>query len=78
MRERWAATGAVLLLTLLALAGSSRLDGPVLLRLSEGHGVHVTDLLAVAAAGAVVRSLHRRPPAGVTGRAARSGARSRP
>lgn len=78
MRERWAATGAVLLLTLMAVAGSSRLDGPVLLRITEGHGVHLSDPLAVAAAGLVVWCLHSGRTGPLSGRARRTGARSRP
>jgi hypothetical protein len=32
-----------------ALAGSSRLSGPVILTLSQTHGVHLDDLLVVVA-----------------------------
>lgn len=34
-------------LTVQALAGSSRLSGPVILTLSHRHGVHLDDLLTV-------------------------------
>lgn len=54
---------AIAALTVLALAGSSRLDGPVLWVLSDRHGLHRGDL-AVLAVGAVglltLRGLHRR------------------
>jgi hypothetical protein len=50
-------------LTVLALAGSSRLDGPVLVVLSDRHGLHRGDLTAVtlAAVGLLTLvALHRR------------------
>lgn len=36
-------------LTVQALAGSSRLSGPVIVTLSRRHGVHLDDLLTVVA-----------------------------
>ena len=63
---------ALAALTVLALAGSSRLDGPVIWVLSDRHGLHRGDL-AVLAVGAVglltLLGLHRRArrrPAAVT------------
>ncbi|WP_436699584.1 hypothetical protein [Nocardioides sp. BYT-33-1] len=37
-----------------ALAGSSRLSGPIIVSLSADHGVHLDDLLVVAAWAACV------------------------
>jgi len=36
-------------LTVQALAGSSKLSGPVIVELSDSHGVHLDDLLTVVA-----------------------------
>ena len=40
--------GIVTALTLLAVAGQRRFDGPLLLRLGQDHGVHAGDFLPVA------------------------------
>lgn len=51
------AAAAIALLVVLAVAGSNRFSGPVLLRIGESHGIHRTDVLVaavgVAAIGAV-------------------------
>jgi hypothetical protein len=52
---------AIAALTVLSLAGNSRLDGPVLLELTSRHGLHRGDLLTlgVAAVGLLaVVALH--------------------
>ena len=52
---------AIAALTVLSLAGNSRLDGPVLLELTSRHGLHQGDLLTlgVAAVGVLaVVALH--------------------
>ena len=40
--------GIVTALTLLAVAGQRRFDGPLLVRLGQDHGVHLGDFLPVA------------------------------
>jgi hypothetical protein len=51
------AAAAIALLVGLAVAGSNRFSGPVLVRIGESHGIHRTDVLVaavgVAAIGAV-------------------------
>lgn len=48
-----------MLLAVLALAGSSRIDGPVLLDLGGSHGVHLSDPVVLAAAVVALRALLR-------------------
>lgn len=50
VKRRWPGPVAVALLAVLAVIGSSRIDGPVLVTIAPGHGVHVTDVLALLAA----------------------------
>lgn len=58
------AATAIALLMILAVAGSNRFSGPVLIHFGDDHGIHVTDLLVAtvgsAAIGAVAVLSHRR------------------
>lgn len=45
------ASAAVAVLVILAADGSNRFSGPVLMRIGETHGIHLTDVF-VAAVGA--------------------------
>ena len=59
MDRRWAGAAAVVLLAVLALAGSSRIDGPVLVHLGGSHGVHLSDPVVLVAAVVALRALLR-------------------
>lgn len=77
MRHLLAAVVALVIgaLTALAVAGSSRLDGPVLWVLSDRHGLHEGDLvvLGVAAVGLLTLAGLHRAGRGRRGSAARGG-----
>ncbi len=60
---RFAVIVSVSALLVLGLAGSSRLSGPVLWTIGDtSHGVHATDLVAVALWGMAVVAVWRARP----------------
>lgn len=57
------AATAIAMLVVLAVAGSNRFSGPVILKMGGGHGIHRTDVIVAAvgvAAVAAVATLARR------------------
>ena len=48
---------AIAMLVVLAVAGSNRFSGPVIVRMGEGHGIHRTDIIVTAVGVAAVTAV---------------------
>lgn len=46
------ASAAIVILVLISVAGSTRLSGPELFKLTDGHGIHLLDVFVMAVGGA--------------------------
>ncbi len=57
----WLTTGCVAIVAAGFVVLPHPWEGPVLLAFSQGHGLHVSDLVVVAVAAAVLAAIWRRP-----------------